>query len=98
MGCFAVQRTTYYVAVEVKRLIIRQMPEVLQNSNICGQTSWRSEFRVKSGLINVKYICCSLVVLFYGYCILLRLSKLYSGGALLVCMFISRMHVDVYAR
>ena len=75
--------------VEANLLIIRRMTEVLQNPNICGQKSCRLEYCVKSGLINVKYVCRCLMVLFYGYHASVRLMKVYSDAVLLVCMFIS---------
>lgn len=89
---------TDYVVVEANMLIIRLMAEVLQNPNIRGQKSCRSECCVKSGLINVKYIFHCLMVLFYGYHASVRLMKVYSDAVLLVCMFISCLYVDAYYR
>lgn len=89
MGFFAMHTMTDDSMVEANLLIIRRMAEVLQNPNICGQKSCRSECCVKSGLINVKYMCHCLMVLFYGYHASVRLMKVYSDAVLLVCMFIS---------
>ncbi len=98
MGFFATQTMTNDSMVEAKMLIIRRMAEVLQNPNICGQKSCRSECCVKSGLINVKYIFHCLMVLFLGYHVSVRLTKVYSDAVLLVYMFISCLYVDAYAR
>lgn len=98
MGFFATQTMTNDSMVEAKMLIIRRMTEVLQNPNICGQKSCRSECCVKSGLINVKYIFHCLMVLFLGYPVSVRLTKVYSDAVLLVYMFISCLYVDAYAR
>jgi len=68
-GLFATQTLADDSMVEANLLIIRRMAEVLQNPNICGQKSCRSECCVKSDLINVK---CDGVINSFPYTVIFK--------------------------